>query len=376
MSDLMKPLPRVAIGLTTFFVDAERPVAMVRRPGVSDRFITWPDLPTGIHSPEVRIHPAADALWVCYTSHDEGGDERYPALGSPPQLAAVRIGIDGSTGYIHAEHVTFLGVDAQGLWTGTSLHQPTDDNYTGGPLPESHAHPETLLRHQPGHPPLRIEFDRHVDLVRQTGQGTELWLNPSPPITHPDGAGGAGYEYRCTKVLLPPVHTPGGRLRFRDLVPEGWGQAVGADEFEALEGQYPDASERDPERIDLTGVPGTGWDLVALTNEQREQAIAAMAGQFAHLEAYWHGGTDGPQPLARGLGHAAVQVTGDWPLSRIEITFTHPHYLRGRMRRTIQVFDTAGRIRFNPYADIHLMEDLDTCSLPDPDQARDGILQI
>ncbi|MGP6206341.1 hypothetical protein [Microbacterium sp. F2] len=56
--------------------------------------------------------------------------------------------------------------------------------------------------------------------------------------------------------------------------------------------------------------------------------------------------------------------------------FTHPTYPEGRMRRTLRVFDDAGRAVRALYAAIHLMEDLDTRHLPDPERARDGILDF
>lgn len=58
------------------------------------------------------------------------------------------------------------------------------------------------------------------------------------------------------------------------------------------------------------------------------------------------------------------------------MTFRHPHWPEGRLRRSIRVFDDAGRLTTNPYAGIHLMEDLDTRHLPPTSEARDGYLDI
>jgi hypothetical protein len=40
------------------------------------------------------------------------------------------------------------------------------------------------------------------------------------------------------------------------------------------------------------------------------------------------------------------------------------------------VFDEAGRVHLHSYAGINLMEDLDTGDLPEPGQAKDGVLRI
>ena len=372
----MRPVPRVPVAGTTFFVDAERPVALARTAGKPDRFITWPDLPTGEHCPEVSLHAAPNALWVVYSTWEDGGDERYPALASPTGLWAVRIDPDGNTSYVQQRGAGFLGVGPEGLWTGTSTIQDTDDKYTGGLLPEGYTHPNRLQLHRPPLPPLGIDFDRHVHLVHSTPRGIQLWVNPSPAITHPDGEGGAGYEYRCTALPLPPLASLGGELRFRDLVPRGWGRKVSQRQQLALEQQHVDDGMLDLERIDLAGVAGSRWQLVQLSRAQREQAVTAMAGQFTNAHRYWQLDDGGTAPLSEGMEDVQVQVIGAWPRTRIEVSFTHPHYPLGRMCRTIEVFDAAGRIRFNPYADINLMEDLDTCALLDPAQARDGVLQV
>lgn len=376
MIDPMRPLPRVEVSGTTFFVDSERPVAMLRRAGHPNTFVTWPELSTGDHCPEVSLHAADNALWVVYSSWDEGGDERYPALASPTELAAVRINADGGTHFVKVRGARLLGVGHEGLWTGTSMAQDMDDDYTGGQLPEGYSHPNQLQLHRPPLPPLTIDFDRYVHWVHSTRRGIKLWVNPSPAITHPDGDDGAGYEYRCTALTLPPLDSLGGELRFRNLVPRGWGRKVSQRQLLAVEEERVDSAKLDTERIDMSGVSGSRWRLAELSRQQREQAIAAMAGQFSNAEHYWQSTTGGAAPLSEGMKDVQVQVIGAWPRTRIEVSFTHPHYPWGRMCRTLDVFDAAGRIIFNPYADINLMEDLDTGHLPDPAQAREGILEI
>lgn len=376
MSELINALPRVQIGQYTFFVADEHPVALLRSAGQPDQFLKWPQLFTGIHSPLVHLYPAANALWICYQTENEAGDERYPALSAPQQLAAVRLGLDASIEFFQATDVKILGVTDHGLWTGTSLFQEIDDEYHGGPVPVTYTNPETLTVRSPGLPERQIEFDRHVDSIRQREGKIELWVNPSAPISHPDGEGGASYEYRCSSLLLPDFDSLPARLRFRDLVPEGWGQPVDPEQMEKLSDEFLNNSEQNSETIDLSGVSGAMWELASLSTAQQEQAVSAIVDEFKHLEQYWHGGPTGISALVDGLAQARVDVFDVWPRTRIEVSFTHPYYSSGRMRRTLYPFDTAGRIQYNPYASIHLMEDLDTLDLPDPALARDGILDI
>ena len=62
-------------------------------------FLTWPDLDTEILSPDVSVCAATDALWVLYQSGPDGQEIDYPALHTPTVVVAVRIGVDGSSGF-------------------------------------------------------------------------------------------------------------------------------------------------------------------------------------------------------------------------------------------------------------------------------------
>lgn len=73
---------------------------------------------------------------------------------------------------------------------------------------------------------------------------------------------------------------------------------------------------------------------------------------------------------------AEVHLENPWPDTRVVITFAFPYWPEGRLRRTVRVFDDAGRLTVNPYADIDLMEDLATGDLPPREQARDGYLDV
>jgi hypothetical protein len=82
-------------------------------------------------------------------------------------------------------------------------------------------------------------------------------------------------------------------------------------------------------------------------------------------------GSTGP-----GLRDAETTVVGEWPSTRVAVSFRHPHYPQGRLRRSIRVFDDAGRVSPALYASVHLMEDLATRHLPPTSAAKDGILEV
>ncbi len=84
----------------------------------------------------------------------------------------------------------------------------------------------------------------------------------------------------------------------------------------------------------------------------------------------------GDRPLSQGLAEPRVEVRGEWPGTRVEVSFRHPFFPAGRLRRTLRVFDAAGRFSPPLYASVHLMEDLATSRLPPIEAAVDGILDI
>ncbi|MDJ0315832.1 hypothetical protein [Arthrobacter antibioticus] len=100
-----------------------------------------------------------------------------------------------------------------------------------------------------------------------------------------------------------------------------------------------------------------------------------MADQFLDATGtYWHPVDGSSRPHAYGVHDTAVHVIGEWPETIVQITCRHSYFPTGKIRRSIRIFDDAGRIKFNRYASIHFMEDLDTHALPDLREATDGIL--
>jgi hypothetical protein len=368
MPDLRSPLPRV----TTFFVDAERPVAVVRRTAMPELCLSWRELDIGIRGPNVWVHRAPDALWVVYQGDDDVRDDRYPEMLAPGHGMAVRIDVDGSVGMVRFERMTVVGATRDGLWTSSSPCEEIDHGYRGGELPAGWAAPTTLHIHFPGRPTRTLDVDRYVNVVREEAHGLVMFVNPSPPISHPDDSGFT-YEYRCTALALGAVEQWPEQVKFRDYVPQGGGTPVAQERLDLGYDSF--APSQDPARIDLAAAARTRWTLVSLTDAQKIQAVNAMADQFMDAtDTYWHPSDENTRPRAYGVHDTAVDVIGEWPETVVRVTCRHPYFPAGKIRRCIRIFDDAGRIRFDRYASIHFMEDLDTHALPDLREAKDGIL--
>lgn len=107
------------------------------------------------------------------------------------------------------------------------------------------------------------------------------------------------------------------------------------------------------------------------------QTLAANGG----LETYWHSEPDATgatrvHPLAAGLSDVRTALVGDWPHTHLQWTFSYAPYPGLVLRRRVPLFDELGRPDPPEYADIGLMEDLDTGNLPPATQARDGVLDV
>ncbi|MDN5765187.1 MAG: hypothetical protein L0H96_13030 [Humibacillus sp.] len=99
--------------------------------------------------------------------------------------------------------------------------------------------------------------------------------------------------------------------------------------------------------------------------------------RFADLEHFWHSNETGAiTPLATGMHDAHATLHGSWPDRTLQVTIRHPRYPDGVIRRTIQLYDELGRPADLEYADVLLMEDLDTNYIPPVEEARNGILDM
>jgi hypothetical protein len=197
---------------------------------------------------------------------------------------------------------------------------------------------------------------------------------PTPPVAVPED-GGVSFEYRISEITLPVDDPLPRRLRFLDHHPDGIGPAVEPRRcwWSAHDHGLPPAPAR---TIDLPDRPDTRWRPADLSEQRIREATTAASHWFGDPNAFWHGEDGSVGPLASGLHDAEVHVEEEWPRTRVVVTFRHPHWAAGRLRRSVRVFDDAGRLAAHPFVDIHLMEDLDTGHLPPVDRATNGYLDI
>lgn len=105
-----------------------------------------------------------------------------------------------------------------------------------------------------------------------------------------------------------------------------------------------------------------------------EDHATDVRAMFDHLQEYWQAPDCASRPLSEGLTDASVSVVDTWPHTRVVVTLRHPRRPGVLLRRTLRLFDDAGQPIDYEYADIALMEDLDTDYLAPADEAVDGVL--
>ena len=86
--------------------------------------------------------------------------------------------------------------------------------------------------------------------------------------------------------------------------------------------------------------------------------------QLESLDAYWTDQDGHVGPLSEGLSGTRVDVVGAWPDTALHVTFDWTRRPESRLRRTVALYDDLGRPEEPLYADIHIMEDLDTGHVP------------
>ncbi|THJ68554.1 hypothetical protein E8P82_01175 [Arthrobacter echini] len=133
------------------------------------------------------------------------------------------------------------------------------------------------------------------------------------------------------------------------------------------------------DRLDLDRVEGAKWTLVALTEEERAEAIERIRGRFEGFDDPYVVWThDHPSPRRSPSDYRNVHITeeGGWPATAIVVSFEHRAVPDLRLRRRYGVFDDAGRPREWAYATVHLEEDISTGAIPPRSAAVDGVLEI
>ncbi len=378
MADWLKGFPAVVVGGTEIVVDQDRPIAALLGPDGSSRFVTWPDLPVGTISPLPTLLPAPDGAWVHYPPPPEtGSDQDLAPLLASQDSAAVHIDATGTVTRIRTGAHHAVGTSTGALWTAPDRGQRVDLGYRGGPLPPDWSEPTPLAVHRRDGSAAAVLVDRYVPTVVEEDGDVHVVVAPTPPIAHPDGFGGTSFEYRWSEVVLPSDSAPPATIRFLEHHPDGLGPAVGPGRvWRSRRWTSRDrALRRSPGRwIDLSSVRGSRWRTAALSRDRVAAAEEAASGWFRLFGQTEDGGTG---PIAEGLHDAEVQLEGAWPDTRVVLTFRHPYWPGGRLRRTLRVFDDAGRLRSEPYADVFLAEDLAASgNLPPVDAARHGVRDV
>ena len=344
----------VVVGASRIVVSVDGPYAVVRRAGLSDVVVSWPDLDVGSRATSGTVLGAPTGAWVFYRPL-EAEDPALPG-GTP---AAVHVAVNGQmTRFTGLTENQPLGVTRHGLWlTSESFLDPDDEASWRG---EHHAAVLNADGTSGG-----FTIDRRIAFAIDDGHRSRLILYAGAPAADRGRLGGTTYTYRYIGVSL--TDELANVTRFADLESEQFDEHDLLDAMTRLAPQPPD---NPPMGVEIP------WTLVGLSEDDKAAAVRAVLREFDHLANYWHGDGDRTSPLSQGLGDPLVEAVDEWPASRVEVSFTHPHYPEGRLRRSLRVFDDAGRIRPAMYAAIHLMEDLDTAALPDPSNARDGVLEI
>lgn len=122
-------------------------------------------------------------------------------------------------------------------------------------------------------------------------------------------------------------------------------------------------------RVETVVAPG-GVDITTLAwpLDQRPVDEADYTAYWQHhlqgLDAYWTDQDGHVGPLSAGVSGARVDVVGVWPGTTLDVTFAWSRRPGVRLRRTLALYDDLGRPEEPLYADIHIMEDLDTGRVP------------
>ncbi|MGG7465089.1 hypothetical protein [Plantibacter sp. YIM 135347] len=413
-TDLLHSLRRETVDGTTFFVDAERPVAALDDGGGADggagtglRFVAWADAPQPIIALSARLIPVPNGVWVIYQVTDPGLLRPPPDIGA---VSAVRIGVDGSVDWIDVGAGRVVGAEDRTLWI--------DERRSGAARDEDEwTTPWDITLKSVDGSTRTLGWDRPIMMVRAVGGasadavsdgGLEVLFERSAPImvvSNVDGLGSTGFmpvrmmvrtpggsglmpipnsfwpkkrQSDVVLVRLPSSERLPARIGFDDLDPSDVTEVTEANMAEVLDIANRSRQQPPAPDIDLSGVPGSRWPLVDLPAETIDAAVTAGRRLFEPLVT-----PDGSQGTGFGshsITNAVVRAVGDWPRTIIEVVFAHPHVTDAlgpdaRMRRRVRVFDDAGRVQLSEYADVHLWEDLAT-KLPPIDQAVGGVLDI
>jgi hypothetical protein len=108
-----------------------------------------------------------------------------------------------------------------------------------------------------------------------------------------------------------------------------------------------------------------------------ESYASYQRDRYAELDTAWRQPVAGTtKPLAEHTSRWSSTLAGSWPETRLILSFDHRRYPGLRLRRRVRLFDELGRLDPPEFADIQLMEDIETGRIPPTGEAVDGLLDV
>ncbi|MFJ4038765.1 hypothetical protein ACIPVB_11845 [Microbacterium sp. NPDC090007] len=359
-------------------VSTVQPVAVVRRPGRPPVVASWPDLDLGLRAADFSLHGTRTGAWVVYSPREAEVEDGL----APGWRAAVHIGAEGRvSACVRLEAAVVAGATHHGLWTRRApAHADQGDSTAPAEDDVRVVRPDGTVH--------EMHVDRRLAWAFEADGRVHVAVHTGPPrlVEQPM----RGFRARTPDGARVDTSGPG-----RRSVSRSWTQPTAA--VPVTEGALPAVwrtHEQQLEPIDDARMiavmktvvprsraggpddPAVSWNPVEMPVDVREACVTAVVQEFAFLASFWTHPSGLTASLSPGMSDPRVDVRGEWPDTRVEVTFRHPLFAEGRVRRTLRVFDTAGRYVPPAYAAVHLFEDLATRVPAAPSDGVDGILDI
>ncbi|MEV6348141.1 hypothetical protein [Actinoplanes sp. NPDC051851] len=341
----LRPGYAVAAGDLLWVVDRLQPVAALldAATGVVRRLVSWPDLPPPPVDEQWRVLGWGADLWV------------QPGRGGP----VARVTPDGEVYGGYSAGRWLYAVEARGAWCS----DPPDQVLLSGPdeePPELGSHRLFLVAPDGGS--RYVDVDRPVRDIVVGEDAVYLEVDELPYTKHHIGCETFDVTWRSAWLKVPPGPVPEEELRLAD-------HEVGDPRCRPMEKrEIPEVGE-----VDITE---HCWPLPARPVDARSFADYQLAC-FTGLDRAWQDVETGARgPLANGTSRWTASLSGDWPATELVLSFDHDDYPGLRLRRRLSIFDELGRPSISEFADIHLMEDIDTDALPPAAGAVGGVLEV
>ncbi|WP_337061775.1 hypothetical protein [Kineococcus sp. G2] len=388
-------------------VDRVHPVAVVLDPddGQVRQLVSWAQEPAPQQLGAFRrMFAADDGLWV-----------QENAAGGP----LLRVGLDGVQHAVWTKTSLLAAAGPGGAWCA----RPTGPPWRVGssdPEPTPPATGDVLLHAAPDGTLTEVRTDAAVGLVHTTRDAAWVRLDLAPWRPEPTDFPDVSWVYWSNRwVRLPWGRTPPASIRADDGVPEAPqafeaaldlaagpydpanAQAAAQRKRVAFDvergfaplrsGEWPWRVHQDGGSTVLRDQRSRGGREVSLAAAQEvdistgcwpivprpvdvDSYLQRVLAEFGSLSAHTLGTSGGHTLDGRDVVDA--RLLGQWPRVRLEWTFGHTSRPGLVLRRRVELFDEVGRKAYPEYADVALMEDLDTGRIPPADQAQDGVLDM